>query len=174
MDDVAIAAGVTKPVLYQHFPSKRALYRELLEDVGNRLVAAITSAAAPAETDRERAQNGFAAYFGFVMDNHSAFRLLFGASVRNDPEFAEVAQCVLKRLAGMVHPMISVDVTDNHRHAIAHSLVGVAEAVGRWALLDEQAERDPEVLARWTAELAWYGLRGIRSESEATVRLGEP
>jgi AcrR family transcriptional regulator len=174
MDDVALAAGVTKPVLYQHFPSKRALYRELLEDVGHRLVAAITSAAAPAETDRERVQSGFAAYFGFVMDNNSAFRLLFGASVRNDPEFAEVAQGVLNRLASMVHPMVTVDVTDGHRHVIAHSLVGVAEAVGRWALFDEKAERDPEVLARWTAELIWYGLRGIRSESEAAVRLGEP
>ena len=41
MDDVAEAAGVTKPVLYQHFPSKRALYRELLEDVGSRLMAEI-------------------------------------------------------------------------------------------------------------------------------------
>ncbi|MGZ6966617.1 MAG: helix-turn-helix domain-containing protein, partial [Acidimicrobiia bacterium] len=33
MDEVAEAAGVTKPVLYQHFPSKRALFRELLDDV---------------------------------------------------------------------------------------------------------------------------------------------
>jgi AcrR family transcriptional regulator len=53
MDDVAEAAGVTKPVLYQHFPSKRALYRELLEDVGERLVAAIT-AAADADSGREQ------------------------------------------------------------------------------------------------------------------------
>jgi AcrR family transcriptional regulator len=174
MDDVAVAAGVTKPVLYQHFPSKRALYLELLEDVGNRLVEAIVTAAAPAETGRERVQNGYAAYFRFVMDNNSAFRLLFGASVRNDPEFAEVAQGVLQRLASMVHPMVTVDVSDGHRHAIAHSLVGVAEAVGRWALFDEEAERDPEVLAHWTSELVWYGLRGIRSESEATVSLGEP
>ena len=39
MDEVAEAAGVTKPVLYQHFPSKRALYRELLDDVDAQLVA---------------------------------------------------------------------------------------------------------------------------------------
>src|SRR5256714_931468 len=110
MDDVAEAAGVTKPVLYQHFPSKRALYRELLEDVGRRLLGDITAAAAPADSGRERVQNGFAAYFGFVADNHSAFRLLFGASVRNDPEFAEVAEKVLELLAGAVAEMIAVDV----------------------------------------------------------------
>ena len=34
MDEVAERAGVTKPVVYQHFPSKRALYRELLNERG--------------------------------------------------------------------------------------------------------------------------------------------
>ncbi len=46
MNDVADAAGVTKPVLYQHFESKRELYQALLDDVGARLVAAITEATA--------------------------------------------------------------------------------------------------------------------------------
>src|SRR2546427_12477455 len=66
MDDVAEAAGVTKPVLYQHFPSKRALYRELLEDVGARLLADIRSATAPAGTRRGRGQKRMAASLGFV------------------------------------------------------------------------------------------------------------
>jgi AcrR family transcriptional regulator len=173
MDEVAEAAGVTKPVLYQHFPSKRALYRELLEDVGERLVTAIGTAAA-AESGREMVQNGYAAYFAFVTDNNSAFRLLFGASVRNDAEFASVAESVLDRLADTVTRAVYVDVSDEHRRVIAHALVGVAEAVGRRALFDENAEHDPELLAHWTAELIWYGLRGIRSESEAAAGLREP
>ena len=37
MNDIAEAAGVTKPVLYQHFDSKRDLYQALIEEVGNRL-----------------------------------------------------------------------------------------------------------------------------------------
>ena len=41
MNDVADAAGVTKPVLYQHFRSKRELYLALLEEVGSRLRDAI-------------------------------------------------------------------------------------------------------------------------------------
>jgi AcrR family transcriptional regulator len=169
MDEVAEAAGVTKPVLYQHFPSKRALYRELLEDVGRRLLADITAATAPADSGRERVQNGFAAYFRFVFDNQSAFRLLFGASVRNDPEFAAMAEGVLELLAGAVAEMIAVDLPPEHRKVLAHAVVGMAEAVGRRALLDLAAEHDPEVLAHWMAELVWYGLRGIRTESEATT-----
>ena len=48
MEEVAEAAGVTKPVLYQHFDSKRELYRELLTDVGQRLVEEVLKATASA------------------------------------------------------------------------------------------------------------------------------
>src|SRR3954466_6851190 len=97
MDEVATAAGVTKPVLYQHFPSKRALYVELLEDVGNQLLTQLASATDRATTGRQRVEEGFGAYFRFVDENRSAFRLLFGASVRNDPEFAAVADRFVDR-----------------------------------------------------------------------------
>ena len=169
MDDVAEAAGVTKPVLYQHFPSKRALYRELLEDVGRRLLAEITAATIPADTGRERVQNGIAAYFGFVTGNRPAFRLLFGASVRNDAEFAEVAETVLEHMAEAVALMIDVDLPVEQRTVLAHAVIGMAEAVGRRGLRDGTAERDPELLAHWTAELVWYGLRGIRTGAEAAT-----
>ena len=68
MDDIAEAAGVTKPVLYQHFPSKRALYRELLDDVDRQLTERLVVATAGATSGRERVQEGFAAYFRFVAD----------------------------------------------------------------------------------------------------------
>ena len=48
MNDVADAAGVTKPVLYQHFDSKQDLYLALLEEVGRRLITAIAKATAGA------------------------------------------------------------------------------------------------------------------------------
>jgi AcrR family transcriptional regulator len=169
MDDVAEAAGVTKPVLYQHFPSKRALYRELLEDVGARLMSDITAAAAPADSGRERVQNGIAAYFRFVTRNQPAFRLLFGASVRNDAEFAEVASAVLEHMADAVAVMVDVDLPAEQKAVLAHAIIGMAEAVGRRTLRDEATEQDPELLAHWTAELVWYGLRGIRTGPEVAT-----
>jgi AcrR family transcriptional regulator len=169
MDDVAEAAGVTKPVLYQHFPSKRALDRELLEDVGERLLAEITAATSPADTGREQVQSGMAAYFGFVTGNQPAFRLLFGASVRNDAEFAEVANAVLERLAEAVAQMLDLDLPSEQKAVLAHAVIGMAEAVGRRALREETAEQDPELLAHWTAELVWYGLRGIRTGPEVAT-----
>src|SRR2546423_7383824 len=167
MDDVAEAAGVTNPVLSQHFPSKRALYRELLEDVGARLMADITRAAAPADSGRERVQNGMAAYFGFVTDNQPAFWLLFGASVRNDAEFAAVAETVLEHMAEAVAEMIDVELPAEHRAVLAHAVIGMAEAVGRRAPRGTTAEHDPQVLGHWTAGVGWDGLRGGRPRARA-------
>lgn len=161
MDDVAEAAGVTKPVLYQHFDNKRALYVELLEDVGRGLLSEIGEATGRAGSGRQQVEMGFAAYFRFVAENRSAFRLLFGASVRNDAEFAAVAERVIAAVADVVLQLIEVDAPFEQRLALAHAVVGMAEATSRRAVVDG-GETDPEALAGWLAELAWYGLRGIR------------
>src|SRR2546425_6955161 len=84
MEDIADAAGVTKPVLYQHFSSKRELYLELLDDVGRRLMDLIAKAVAAALGPREQVEAGFASYFQFAADHQSAFNLLFGSGARRD------------------------------------------------------------------------------------------
>src|SRR5271170_6435085 len=68
MDDIAEAAGVTKPLVYQHFSSKRALYLELVESVSQDLRAAIAEATARAEGPRQQVELGFAAYFRMVLE----------------------------------------------------------------------------------------------------------
>ncbi len=163
MDEVAVAAGVTKPVLYQHFPSKRSLYAELLEDVGAQLLEQLGRATASATTGREKVEEGFAAYFRFVGSNTSAFRLLFGASVRDDPEFAVVAERTVQAAAEVISSLIAVPAPTEQRRVLANALVGIAEATSRRMLADPGAESDPYALARWISELAWFGLRGVRS-----------
>jgi AcrR family transcriptional regulator len=163
MDDVAAAAGVTKPVLYQHFRSKRALFVELLEDVGAQLIERLEFATGTAATGRERVERGFTAYFRFVDSDPAAFRLLFGASVRNDPEFAAVTAEILTQVAAAISPMIEIGVDDEHRLLLAHALVGMAEATGRRSLTGAASDSSPDDLAGWVAELAWFGLRGVRA-----------
>jgi AcrR family transcriptional regulator len=170
MDDVALGAGVTKPVLYQHFPSKRALYVELLEDVGRQLISELETATGRAESGRGRVELGFAAYFRYVTTNPSAFRLLFGASVRNDPEFARVAESVVASAADEIMELIDIAVPPEHRRVLANALVGMAEATSRRALADPGAEHDADALARWISELAWFGLRGVRADDGALAR----
>ena len=166
MDDVAITAGVTKPVLYQHFASKRALFVELLEYVGAHLLSEIGAATESAVGPRERVQQGFVAYFRWVRANPPSFRLLFGASVRNDPEFAAVAERTIDAVAHAISPMIEIAVHEEHRLVLANALVGMAEATSRRSLAGDDADTETgaDDLARWLAELAWFGLRGVRAE----------
>jgi AcrR family transcriptional regulator len=172
MDDIASTAGVTKPVLYQHFPSKRALYTELLEDVGARLLGDMTAATRRATTGRQRVEEGFGAYFRFVTNNRAAFRLLFGASARNDPEFAQIVDRVLTDAAEAISVLIEIDGTEEHRRALAHALVGIAESTSRHALTDPEASHDADELAHWVSELAWFGLRGVRPDAVAERAAG--
>ncbi len=160
MDDVAVAAGVTKPVLYQHFRSKRALYLELLDDVGDQLREAITKASVAAQGPRQQVEAGCAAYFRFVAERPSAYRLLFGSGARRDEEFADAVRRVEEGIAETVAQFIEADIDDEHRRLLAHGIVGLAEGTSRhW--MAHGLDLDPDVLARRMAELAWAGLRGI-------------
>jgi len=164
MDDLAAAAGVTKPVFYQHFESKRALFVAVLEDVGGRLLEVLTAATASAATGRARVEQGYSTYFRFVENDRAAFRLLFGASARNDPEFADVVDSVVDDAAAAVSTLIEISGSPEHRQVLAHAIVGMAEGISRHALTDPDGSHDPDQLAHWVAELTWFGLRGIRSD----------
>jgi AcrR family transcriptional regulator len=169
MDEIALAAGVTKPVLYQHFPSKRALYIELLEETGAHLLRDLEVATGRATSGRERVEEGFAAYFHFVVANPKSFRLLFGASIRNDPEFARIVETVIAAAVDAISTLIDIPASPEQRLVLANALVGMAEAVSRRAVHDPDAEDDVARLARWVAELAWFGLRGVRADESAPL-----
>jgi len=164
MDDIAGAAGVTKPVLYQHFASKRALFVEVLEDVGGQLLTSLGVATAEATTGRDRVEAGFTNYFRFVTGNEPAFRVLFGASARNDAEFATIVDHILEEVAEAISQVIEIEGTDDHRRVLAHAVIGMAEATSRDALTADGTALSADRLATWVAELAWFGLRGVRAD----------
>ena len=161
MEEIAAAAGVTKPLLYQHFSSKRALYLELIDDVTERLIAALAQAAVEARTPRERVEAGMRAYFGFVLDNRAAVRMLYNAP--HDEELARGLRSLQSAITTFIAPLIDADIDDDHRRLAATAVVGLTEGVTRlW--LEERAPSDlhgAELLAAQVAEIAWRGLRGV-------------
>lgn len=167
MTDVAEAAGVTKPVLYQHFRSKRDLYREVLTEVGAQLLDEITKATTTATTPHEQVEVGFRAYFRWVAANEPAFRVLFGGGTRRDEEFAAQVQVVEAKIAEAIAALIDVEgLAPSERRQLAHGLVGLAEGTSRlW--MSEGAVDAPEQLARLVADFAWRGLRGIDQRTQA-------
>lgn len=174
MEDVAEAAGVTKPLLYQHFASKRALYLELVDSVARDLLAAIGEALAAADGPRAQVELGFGAYFEMVVTNEEAFRLLYGRADAGDPDLGIALRRVEDAIVEAVDPLIAAGLTPAHRRLLASALVGMAEGASRhWiARRSGRAEGpgsdDPAVvadrLARQMTELAWGGLRSLHAD----------
>lgn len=163
MNDVAEAAGVTKPVLYQHFDSKQDLYLALLAAVGDRLLAAITKATAAANGGREMTDMGFRAYFRWVAEDHDSFLLLFGSRASRDEESTSAVRAITASAAKAISPLINVDIDPLHRRTLAQGLVGMAEGVSRY-LVERGEVFDPDVVGRRVADLAWAGLRAAGRE----------
>lgn len=162
MNDIAVAAGVTKPVLYQHFTSKRQLFAELLTEVGRDLHDTITKAVAVADGPHQMVELGFSAYFSYVDRHRNAFRLFYGGSMARDEEFAEVVNQTESAVAGMVAALIDVTgVGPEQRRVLGHGLVGMIEGASIY-WLRSGSDADPGELARQLADLAWRGLRGVQ------------
>jgi AcrR family transcriptional regulator len=162
MNEIAEAAGVTKPVLYQHFRSKRQLYLVLLDDVGGALRHEIEKATADAAGPHEQVEAGFRAYFRFVAAHEDAFKVLFGGGTRRDEEFDRKVRQVEEAIADSIAGLIEVEGLDTDtRRLLAHGLVGLAESTSRHWIEGEQST-DPDELAARVSELAWAGLRGLR------------
>lgn len=163
MNDIADAAGVTKPVLYQHFDSKSDLYAALLDEVGNRMLARIVEATSTATDGREQTELGFRAYFRWVASSHDEFMLLFGGAARHDAEFNGTIRRITAAAAEAIDPLIKVDIDPEVRRTLAHGLVGLAEGASR-LLVDKGEDFDPDAIARAVSSLAWAGLRGLQRD----------
>jgi AcrR family transcriptional regulator len=170
MEDIADAAGVTKPVLYQHFQSKQQLYLVLLDTVGEQLLAEVTDRAAAENTPYQQVLAGFRAYFEFVCEKQSAFRLLFGGEARLDDEASATVQRLEEGIAATVGRFIEADIDTEHRDLLGYAIVGLGEVAARWwvdrherpaALNREEGER----MALRLADLVWAGLRSLPGES---------
>ncbi len=161
MNEIADAAGVTKPVLYQHFDSKRDLYQALIEEVGNRLRTNIDKATAEATDGKSQTELGFRAYFRWVADDHDGFRLLFGSGSRRDDEFNESIRKITAESARAVAPLIAVDIDESHRETLSHAIVGLAEGASR-RLVGLGKDFDPDAIAAEVSALAWAGLRAVQ------------
>ncbi|MDQ4004750.1 MAG: TetR/AcrR family transcriptional regulator [Actinomycetota bacterium] len=164
MDDVAKESGVTKPILYDHFPSKRDLYRALLEaDLAN-LKQRVADALESSPGNRERIRASFQAYFDFVDEEGEGFRLLMQESVGAEREFQEMVfrfrDDVLEEVTKVILRESRGNLDENEASDVALGLIGMVEMV---------AQRNPGVSKRnrkrtvdTLVRLAWRGITGLK------------
>jgi len=164
MNEIAEAVGVTKPVIYQHFGSKRELFSSLIDTVGNDMVETVKTATRAASDGKAQTQRGFQAYFHWVDTHHDGFGLLSGGAARHDDEFSSQIRQITSSIASAVASMIMADVDNENQALIAHAVVGFAEGASR-RLIDNNLEFDPEAIATVLSTLAWAGLRALTPTS---------
>jgi AcrR family transcriptional regulator len=162
MDDIAERAGVSKPVLYQHFPGKLELYRALLTTCSDELVERVGDAIARTHDNRERVTAAVAAYFDFVAGDGQAYRLVFESDLRGEPEAAAVVDGALTRCIEIVAAAVTADAGLDGARArlLAVGLVGLSQVAAQyWLDSDGTVPRDEAVALM--SSLAWRGLAGF-------------
>lgn len=173
MDEIADQAGVSKPVLYQHFPSKLELYLALLDQHTEALVAAVRQALASTHDNKQRVAATMAAYFEFVDREGEPFRLVFESDLTNEEPVRERVDAVTERCADAIAEVISDDTSLPPEEAklLGVALTGMAQVSARyWLSTEGSIPRD--AAARLVGQLSWRGLGGfpkteLRGESAA-------
>src|SRR6201987_2868749 len=129
MDEIAERAGVSKPVLYQHFPGKLELYLALLDESVDTLVETVGGALRSNADPKQRVAATFGAYFEYVGGKGQAYRLVFKSALRNDPAVRERLEEVQHQCAKMVSRAVKEDagISDEEAHLLSVGLVGMAQ-----------------------------------------------
>jgi AcrR family transcriptional regulator len=162
MDEIADRAGVSKPVLYQHFPSKLDLYLAVLDTHIDSLVFAIQRAIQSTPDNAKRVQATIAAYFDFIEAEGEAFRLLFESDMNVEPAVRERLNRMTYDCAAAVSAVISLDTGLPQEAAmlLGVGLIGSAQVTARhWLERDSKLSREQaQTLA---TNIIWRGISGF-------------
>jgi AcrR family transcriptional regulator len=162
MDEIADRAKVSKPVLYQHFPSKLELYLAVLDLHIDSLVFAIQKAIAQHRSNADRVKATVEAYFGFIDSEGEAFRLLFESDMSLEPQVRERLNRMTYDCAAAVSAVISIDtgLAKEESMMLAVGLIGIVQTTARhW--LDRDGKIDRTRATELVMNLIWRGISGF-------------
>src|SRR5882762_7966383 len=159
MDEIAERAGVSKPVLYQHFTSKLELYLAVLQRHVDNLVSGVRQALRTTTDNRQRLRSAVQAFFDFIEQDGQGYRLIFENDYVTEPQVAAQVRVATESCIDAVFDLISADSgLDPHRaRMVAVGLVGVSVDCARyWLDSDRPIAKDDAVDG--TVQFAWGGL----------------
>ena len=163
MDDVAKEAGVTKPILYDHFNSKEELYVALLDADASSLEERVRTALQAPTGNRQRIQQSFQAYFDFVDEHAGGFRLFMQETMGGEEMFRSRVQEVRERIVREVGDLIAREsrgrIERRDADTVSLALVGMVETVAQRDPGGPKAERRRSVDT--LVRLAWRGITNL-------------
>lgn len=162
MDDIAEAAGVSKPVLYQHFTSKLELYLALLDQQIETLIMLIREALASTDENEQRLAATVGAYFEFVDTPEGAYRLVFESDLVAESAVKARVESVTDLCASAIGEVVSADtgLDQDEAFLVGVCLAGSAQAcAARWVALGRTLPR--QRAAAVVTGLGWRGLTSL-------------
>jgi AcrR family transcriptional regulator len=175
MDDIADAAGVSKPVLYQHFPSKLDLYLALLDQSCYRLVEVVEDALASTEDNADRVIATVAAFYEFISSESGDFRFVFESDLTGDGAVQQRLSRVNDEISDAIADVIAEDTSLPFQQAklLAVSLVGIAQVSARYWISGGTSSITLDEAKHLVSNLAWRGISGFPlTEHERAARIG--
>src|SRR3954452_22706569 len=175
IDEIAQAAGISKALIYEHFPSKKDLHVSLLERHTQEIFVRLSQTADTDDPGDVRLRNGVDAFLQWVETHPEAFRLLFRDTF--EPEVAEVLNRLQAQATGAIAALMAAepiqrapdDRWDNAAlsiEAMAQQLSGAAQSLAIWW------QTHPDIERGWLVdrimEYAWIGLERVRAGERAT------
>ncbi|HVE75986.1 MAG TPA: TetR/AcrR family transcriptional regulator [Actinomycetota bacterium] len=163
--ELARRAGVTKPILYDHFPNgKTEVFIAVLDEHVQRLLKVLWEAMSSSEDPRQRLHDGLGAYVKFADENPEGFRLLMQSAAEVDHSvwlhLHDARNVIVQGLASTIGDVMrarSIDPTGAPIYA--HALLGAVESVVGWWLAEGKPDR--ETVTDYLLAFTWRGFDGL-------------
>ncbi|MGO2035701.1 MAG: TetR/AcrR family transcriptional regulator [Brevibacterium sp.] len=163
MDMIAESAGVSKPVLYQHFASKQDLYLALIDDSAAQLDSALASALESTTDPHEKVRATYRSYFDFVVSHREEFVILFNSDVY-EPEAQQRIRNLRERSASRIVAALKdhAELADAEAALLCRTLIGTAEVVVKQ--LESAGDLDVEATVTLLTQMSWGGLQSFATK----------
>lgn len=170
MDDIAVAAGVSKPVLYQHFPSKLDLYLALVDRASEEIVDMVRAAIAGTTNNSERVAAALGSFYEFVASSGKSFRFVFESDLIGDRRVSERIWQAHRDLAEAIGQSIAHDTSmpSDRARLLGIAMVGLAEVGARYWVSELRDEIPATQASELIAAFAWRGIRSFPLTGDLT------
>ncbi len=179
VEEIAAHAGVSKPVVYEHFGGKEGLYAVVVDREVRTLHDAIRAAlTTPRANPRALIELGTLALLDYIDDHPNGFRILSRDSSATSPDgsFATILSDIASRVEHLLGEEFTKRSLDPQTAPLySQMLVGLVALAGQWWIdTREEQELAKPVVAAHLVNLAWYGMRNLSAHPRLYTAHNEP
>lgn len=159
-------AGVSQGTFYRYFPSKRAIFDELIDDLNRRVRRSMAEGSAGAANRAAAERGGFEGFFRFTTEHPALYRIIrqaeFASPAALHRHYERISVGYREALAAA---MEAGEIAQGDPEVLAYALMGVGELIGmRWILWADNESLDrtaPKIPAHVLDEVVQFVVRGL-------------